>query len=387
MPRKFQVGIIGYGGFGQYLHQAWGGHPGVVVAAVADADPARRPSPGSRFYHQWQDLLNDPEIDIVTVATPCSSHAEIAVAALRRGKHVLVEKPLATTLEGAREIIAARDASGCVAAVDYMQRYNPLVQAVKALCDNDTLGILRRIVVENYAADDQLPPHHWFWDLERSGGILVEHGVHFFDLADYLSAATPVQVNGSAARRPDGRIDRMQASVQYDTGLLAEHYHAFCVPGYFEQTTIRLVFDLARIELTGWIPLQGRITALTADGSIDTFGWLPNFETISRTPIKELTDESRPEGWGQSADEAEEGQETVCGGKNYNVDLMIEGRFRADGDKHTVYIGCLRALQSDFLAAVRGDGTVNVPLEHGLQSLDTALKATALALATLPPSP
>ncbi len=386
MPRKFQVGIIGYGGFGQYLHQAWEGHTEVVVAATADADPARQPPPAIRFYAHWQDLLSDPDIDIVSVATPCSSHVEIAVAALKHGKHVLVEKPLATTREGAREIIAARDAAGCVAAVNYMQRYNPLVQAVKALSDNDTLGVLRRIAVENYAADDQLPPQHWFWDLERSGGILVEHGVHFFDLADYLSGATPVQVNGSAARRPDGRIDRMQAGVQYDNGLLAGHYHAFNVPGYFEQTTIRLVFDLARIELTGWIPQQGRITALVATENIAALERLPNFETISKTPVKDLTDESRPEGWGLSAEEAEAGQGVVCGGVNYKADLMVEGRFKADGDKQAVYTGCLRALQADFLAAVRGDRPVSVPLEHGLQSLDTALKATAQALAELPPA-
>lgn len=211
MALEFQIGIIGYGGFGQYLHQAWAGHPGVQVAAVADAGNARRPEQPVRFYHQWRKLLADPQIDIVAVATPCSTHAEIAIAALREGKHVLVEKPLATTVESAREIIAARNTSDRVAAVDYMQRYNPLVQAVKALSDNNTLGALRRIAVENYAADDRLPPEHWFWDLKQSGGILVEHGVHFFDLADYLSGTRVVQVNGAAARRPDGRIDRMAA--------------------------------------------------------------------------------------------------------------------------------------------------------------------------------
>ncbi len=385
MTKEFQVGIIGYGGFGQYLHRAWEGHPQVTLAAVADPDHARQPAAPCRYYPRWQDLLADPEIDIIAVATPCSSHAEIAIAALRQGKHLLVEKPLATSLENARKIIAARDASGKVAAVDYMLRYNPLVRAIGALNRGNTLGTLRRIVVENYASDEQLPPEHWFWDLTVSGGILVEHGVHFFDLADHLSRATPVKVGGVAARRKEGQLDRVQATVLYDNGLVASHYHAFSTPGFFEETTIRLVYDLARIELTGWIPLRGQLTALVASDDESTLDALPNLEILSRKPIAQLTDDSRPKGWGLPTEEVRDQGKVRSGGIEYPVDTQIEGVFQADGDKQTVFSDCLRALQGDFLAAICDpQRPVGVPLEDGLQSLNVALQATAAALGTLP---
>ena len=177
----------------------------------------------------------------------------------------------------------------------------------------------------------------------------------------------------------------MEAGVQYDTGLLADHYHSFGVPGFFEQTTIRLGYDLARIELNGWIPLRGRTTARGAAGTVEAFERLPNFQLIGRTALKELSDESRPEGWGLSTELPGEGQRVLCGGEEYFVDLMIEGRFRAEGDKQAVYMGCLQAVQTDFMAAIRDPGhQVSCSLEDGLRSLRTALTATAQALKESP---
>ncbi len=106
-----RIGIIGYGGFGQFLHRAWATMDRVQVAAVADMDPGRDPGPPVRFYRQWEELTDDPGIDLVVIATPPFTHADMSCEAMTRGKHVLIEKPMATSLEGARRIIvvATRD--------------------------------------------------------------------------------------------------------------------------------------------------------------------------------------------------------------------------------------------------------------------------------------
>ncbi|MCK4578517.1 MAG: Gfo/Idh/MocA family oxidoreductase, partial [Candidatus Marinimicrobia bacterium] len=260
MP-SHQVGIIGYGGFGRYLHQAWDSHDNVTVTGISDHNPDVYSGPVA-FHRHWEHLLDDRDITIVAIATPPSTHCQIAVAAMERGKHVLIEKPLATGLTEARKIMACQEQTGVVAGVDYMLRYNMLIKAVDSLQKTGCLGTLRRIAVENYASDETVLRDHWLWDESVSGGLLVEHAVHFLDLANFLTGSTPAQVTGYAAARPDGREDRVFAAVQHDNGVTATHYHDFSRPGFFERTEIRLIYDLAEIELQGWIPLAGRIRVL-----------------------------------------------------------------------------------------------------------------------------
>ena len=128
-------------------------------------------------------LLNDPRVELVAIATPPAGHAELTLAALRGGRHVFCEPPLATTLEDATEVLAA--AAGPDAprlTVDHVLRRNPLYALLGRL-GQAVLGPPRRFALENLASDEHLGRDHWFWDREVSGGIQVEHGVHFFDTA------------------------------------------------------------------------------------------------------------------------------------------------------------------------------------------------------------
>ncbi|GAG41312.1 unnamed protein product, partial [marine sediment metagenome] len=245
--------------------------------AAADTDPGRDPGPPVRFYHRWEELAADPDVEIVVIATPPFTHADMACEALSRGKHVLIEKPMATSLEDARRIMDLRDKTGRVAGIDYMLRFNPLVEALAAITHSGVLGELRRAIVENYAQDEILPQDHWFWDRELSGGILVEHGVHFFDLINGLTTATPQRVSGRTHSRNNSQEDQALAMVVYDNGLMATHYHAFSRPGFFEHTSIRLVYDLAQVDLQDWIPLAGQITALVNGTTAKALYGLPGF--------------------------------------------------------------------------------------------------------------
>ncbi|HEX7071244.1 MAG TPA: Gfo/Idh/MocA family oxidoreductase [Rhodothermales bacterium] len=381
---RVRVGIVGFGGFGQFLRRSWDRLPTVQVVAVADESPAVN-AEGLSLYRDWRALMQDPGVDLVAVATPPASHAEIACAALEAGKHVLVEKPLATTREDALRIIDASKRSGRVATVDYMLRFDPIVELLHRWARTGPFGRLRRVLVENHAQDETLPRQHWFWDRSLSGGILVEHSVHFIDLVSGCTDAAPASVDGFAVNRDDGRTDRMGMTVLFGDGLVMTQYHAFARPGFFETTSMRFTFDLADVEVEGWIPLSGRIRALVSARTEDEVRSLPGLEILRREDVSGVEDESRPAGWGASpTDSSNAGPEPPAstrlirsGGEEYDVSHLVEAQFALPDDKSTVYANCLRSLMSDVVSAIHDpDHALRVTLDHGLASLDVALRAT-----------
>jgi len=316
----------------------------------------------------------------VAIATPPATHAEIACKAMRQGKHILIEKPLDVTLENARRIIRTRDQTGKVAGIDYMMRFNPLVETLTLLTRSGCFGRLHRAMVENYAQDEILPPEHWFWDRDQSGGIFVEHGVHFFDLVDSFATAAPCKVIGASHSRNSRQEDQITATVVYEDGLMATHYHAFSRPGFFEHNSLRLVYDLAEIDLEGWIPLSGRVQALVNDSTERDLYGLPGFQEVQKMAIKDLEDISRPKGWGDSPRTADRTGEIISGGRSYRVNNLITGTFAAGAAKGEVYAASLRGLLRDLIIRIEEPGhTMRASLEDGLRSLDTALQADRAA--------
>ncbi|QXD14605.1 Gfo/Idh/MocA family oxidoreductase [Rhodocaloribacter litoris] len=378
--RIFNTGLIGYGGFGRFLHHAWRELDNVRIVAVADAAAPGSPEGPVPVYTDWRHLLDRPEIDVLAVATPPDTHAPIAEACMRAGKHVLIEKPLALTPSEARALIRVRDETGVVAAVDYVMRFNPLVQAFRRLTRQGAFGRLRRVAVENYAQDEQLPPSHWFWNVARSGGILVEHGVHFIDLVHFLHPAPLLAVQGLKHDRRPGQEDQVLAGMLYEGGLFATHYHAFARPGFFETTRIRLAYDLADVVLQGWIPLQGEVRALVNTRTKPALLAELPFDTLDTVPVEAMTDASRPAGWGPSEAAGPADRHRIrSGGIAYLVHEHVTGTFRLGRSKQDVYAGCVRASLQDVLHKITDPShELTAPLEAGLASLDAA-RATAAA--------
>lgn len=348
-----RIGIIGYGGFGRFLHNAWKSLGEAGVTAVADKNPNAAPGGEIRFFTNWRDLIRDPDIDIISIAAPPSEHVEMACAAMEAGKHILVEKPLAIGILDGERIIRTRDKTGKTASVNFMMRFNPLVEAVGHLTGDKTLGELRRVVVENYAQDESLPPEHWFWNRSISGGILIEHAVHFIDLVQYLTGKRWVRASGMLHRRNDNQEDQVMAALLHEGGLFSTHYHAFNLPGFFEHTSFRLVYDLARVELEGWIQLEGSISALVNDETEHKLHKLPNFKVTSSQNIGEIRDISRPEGWGMDNPKTGGFNGKIrSGGVEYPVTRKIQGRFHLDGSKGEVYSRCLQDIMKDLVRAI-----------------------------------
>jgi predicted dehydrogenase len=372
------MGIVGYGGFGQFLHRTWKTLDKVSIIAVADLNPPESLDAGISYHSDWRNLITNPTINIVSIATPPSTHSEIACAAMEAGKHVLIEKPLATRRDDAQRILSVRDRTRQIAGVNFMLRFHPLTQLIRSWCRSNSFGKLRRVVVENYAQDQSLPADHWFWNTDLSGGILVEHGVHFFDLVNDWAGVKVKEVQGLSFARNSEQQDRAVATVMYENGLIATHYHSFSRPGSFEDTSIRVVFDLAQLELQGWIPLSGGVTALVNAETEKELTKLPNLVIEDQTSIREAKDVSRPEGWGSRPDRDSAVDGVVrSGGAWYEIDHIVMGTFSMQKTKGGVYEDCLRSLLSDIIDAVTTPGhCLLVPLECGLESLELALMAS-----------
>ena len=248
------------------------------MRSVTDARPeaARRlaDAHGARVAESWTDLLTDDTVDVVVVATTPDSHASIARAALEAGKHVFVEKPLALDDAEARELVATVERTGQVLVVDHVLRYNPLLRALSRL-RGSLLGPVQRFCFENDASDQDLDPGHWFWDEARSGGIFVEHGVHFFDAAAMLIDGAATSVQAMAARRAGRTGGPGLGHRRPRRRRLATHTHSFTHAHRCERQLMRLDCGAAEVRVEGWIPVHAVIDAWTDDAGLLVAEGLP----------------------------------------------------------------------------------------------------------------
>jgi predicted dehydrogenase len=271
MSDPLGIGVIGLGGFGLFALQQFVQHPDVRLAAMAGtARPAALAAAQRYGIEDVVDvdrLLELPEVDLVYVSTPPFLHYEQSRRALTAGKHVICEKPLALTVEQADELVDLARQQDLLLVANLMQRYNPLFDIVGRIIDRRPLGEFLHGYFENYASDENLPPEHWFWDRAKSGGIFVEHGVHFFDmLAGWLGAGAVVAAQ--ASRRADGCEDQVQCAVRYAGGAHVNFYHGFHQPARLDRQELRLVFERGDMVLEGWVPTCVRIHAVAGEAQM-----------------------------------------------------------------------------------------------------------------------
>ncbi|KUM80272.1 Gfo/Idh/MocA family protein [Streptomyces griseorubiginosus] len=200
-----RVGMVGYAFMGAAHSQSWRTAGRVfdlplrpVLAAICgrDADAVRRAADRHGWAAaetDWRALVARDDVDLVDICTPGDSHAEIAIAALEAGKHVLCEKPLANTVEEAQAMTRAAEAAhvrGQLAMVGFNYRRVPATALARRMVDEGRLGRLRHVRV-TYLQDwlvDPAAPLTWRLRREKAGsGSLGDLGAHIIDLAQYLA--------------------------------------------------------------------------------------------------------------------------------------------------------------------------------------------------------
>ena len=281
-----RVGLVGCGAFARFSMARYRKLPGVTIAAVADIDPAAARRAAGELGAEARSpdgVLVAPDVDLVYIATPPALHFRQARAALEAGRHVLVEKPLATTVADAEALAARAARQGLVCVANLVERYNPLADAVAAVIRSRLLGELVHGLFVNEAADEGLAPGHWFWDRDVSGGIFVEHGVHFFDLVAFwlgagevVAAARSVRPRAGAAGDGDARTveEQVMCTCRYaaadgrHTGILFHFEHGFHQPSRMDRQELRLVFERGELRLFDWVPTHGELRAVLDDAAI-----------------------------------------------------------------------------------------------------------------------
>jgi len=224
--KPIQVGVIGTGSISELHLSSYGKNPDAQLAAVCDLNEERARAAAVKHgagavYADYRDLLADSSIEAVSICTWNNTHAEIAIAALQAGKHVLVEKPLCRTVDEAYAIEAAVRSSGKLLQVGFVRRYESKAALVRQFAEQGEFGDIY------YAKASTLRrlgnPGGWFADVERSGGgPLIDIGVHVIDLCWYLMGKPrPVSVSGNAYRELGNR-----AHVQHLSFYKAADYRA-----------------------------------------------------------------------------------------------------------------------------------------------------------------
>ena len=205
MAKVLKVGVVGVGGIARIHMPGWAKSELAEVIAGSDVSEEILQKWGkendvTQLYSKVDDLFNDPDIDIIDVCTPSAYHAPLSIAALKAGKHVICEKPLAPTPEEVKSMIAARDESGKYLMTAQHMRFHGTSQALKREIDDGALGHvyhgrawwLRRA---------GYPTRPSFWAKKYSGGgPCIDIGVHVLDLALWLMGnPKPVAVSGIAS--------------------------------------------------------------------------------------------------------------------------------------------------------------------------------------------
>ena len=143
------IGIIGCGIWGTIHAQVFSSSPFTKLITVCDQDSERAEQLSQKYGAEnyttnYQEILNNPDISTVSIATPDHTHTQLVLDALKAGKHVLVEKPLATTVDECKQILAARDATGVILMVDFHNHWNiPFIQVKKMVDFNIRNSSLR----------------------------------------------------------------------------------------------------------------------------------------------------------------------------------------------------------------------------------------------------
>lgn len=230
MSEKIRFGVIGCGAIGPTHCGAILQIEGAELVAVSDivaekTQKAAKKFDVSRVYQSDVELLADPDIDAVCVCTPSGMHADGAVAAMRAGKHVVIEKPMDVSLEACDRLIAAEDETGKKLAIISQHRFDAATVLVKQAIDSGKLGriVLADATVKWWRTQGYYDSGDWrgTWAMD-GGGALMNQGVHTVDLLQWLTGgvATLYAQTRTAAHERIEVEDTAVAALTFNNGAI-----------------------------------------------------------------------------------------------------------------------------------------------------------------------
>ncbi len=222
--------IIGYGAWGSHHAAAVAGEEEtslIAIAANSDDSQARSRAahPDAAVVGDYRELLARDDIDAVSIVLPNAMHEEAAVAAFEAGKHVLLEKPMATSVAACDRILAAKAAAGTSLSIAHELRLSSQWGQIKTYIDEGRLGEPLYLMVELWRRPYRSGSDDWRYDAGRVGSWMLEEIIHWVDFAGWyfecLGDPVSVSAAGSGKGRADGLKDNFSIMLRWQSGAYA----------------------------------------------------------------------------------------------------------------------------------------------------------------------
>jgi len=255
-----KVGLIGCGQIAQLVHLNVLTHlPDVELVAIAEPDEQRRRegkrrTPSAVAFTSYMDLLEQSTAEAVVVCVPTPLHAEVGIAALEQGKHVYLEKPLATSLEEGQQVLAAANYAHRTAMVGFNYRFNALYQNARRHLRSGRLGELVGVRSTFTTPARTLPI--WKQRRDGGGGVLLDLASHHIDLVHYLF--------GRDVREVFARVwsqhtedDSAMVELSLDGGLTAQGFFSL---GALDEDTFEIYGDAGKLRVDRYLSLDAELS-------------------------------------------------------------------------------------------------------------------------------
>ncbi|MCG3178454.1 MAG: Inositol 2-dehydrogenase/D-chiro-inositol 3-dehydrogenase [Phycisphaerae bacterium] len=234
-----RVGIVGLGFMGTAHFGYYSANPKARIVALCDRIQARREGDFSGVggnlsasggkgvdlskiasYAKPEQLIADPNVDLVDICLPTDLHAKYAVLALKAGKHVINEKPMALTVADCDKVAAVAARAKGAYMVAQCIRFWPQYAVARQIVASGRLGPLKTIFLERLAPTPRYSTQQWLLNAKRSGGAAFDLHVHDVDYANYL-AGVPTHVSAVGYKGESGGFDHVTATLVYPKGVVA----------------------------------------------------------------------------------------------------------------------------------------------------------------------
>ena len=231
MPSPVRFALAGFGAWGKFHAQSIAENPDARLVAIsapseASCGEARKLYPDVQIFTDSLEMIRRADFDIIDIATPSHTHREIALAAMQKGRHVLLEKPMAITLDDCKAIVTGARQHGVHLAVGHELRLSSQWGRIKDIIQAGTIGDPQYVLVELSRKPYRTGASGWRYDQNRVGSWVLEEPIHFFDLARWYleSSGDPVELHAYGNSRDPGRptlFDNFSAMFQYANGSYA----------------------------------------------------------------------------------------------------------------------------------------------------------------------
>ncbi|OKP94169.1 Gfo/Idh/MocA family protein [Paenibacillus sp. P32E] len=221
--QKHTIVIVGYGGMGSYHTQLIEENGRLEVAGTFDLLEERRSASvkaGYTAYASYEEVLADPKVGTILIATPNDVHKEIAIAAFRAGKHVICEKPVALSSDEFNEMLEAAEAAGRIMMVHQNRRWDEDFRIIKEMYEHNTIGPLFQLESRVHGANGI--PGDWRHVKAQGGGMLLDWGVHLLDQLLFMIDSKVTSVSSSLSFILGNEVDDgFEALLQFENGVKA----------------------------------------------------------------------------------------------------------------------------------------------------------------------